>query len=175
MGGIPGSRGTPQRLRCVVRSGRFANCLHGRRGGSRDMHRPGNRIIPGLRPAARPYGATAPAPLAPILDGPTARWHLAFAERLRGPLDVAALRAALDTVTAHQDALRYRVSEGAGIVEPAGAVPLPVEDVAGRPDVLSERLAVLAGAAFDPTDRLWRLRLYPLPRRAHVPGVARAP
>src|SRR2546430_7213532 len=147
MGGIPGSRGTPQRLRCVVRSGRFANCLHGRRGGSRDMHRPGNRIIPGLRPAARPYGATGPAPLAPILDGPTAGWHLAFAERLRGPLDVAALRAALDTVTAHQDALRYRVSDGAGIVEPAGAVPLPVEDV---DDDLADRLTVLAGAGLDP-------------------------
>src|SRR2546425_1202825 len=79
MGGIPGSRGTAQRLRCVVRSGRFANCLHGRRGGSRDMH---------------------------------------------------------------------------------------------RPDVLSERLAVLAGAAFDPTDRLWRLGLYRLAVDEHVLAFA---
>jgi hypothetical protein len=134
------------------------------------MHRPGNRIVPGLRPAARPYGATAPEPLAPILDGPTAGWHLAFAERLRGPLDVAALRAALDTVTAHQDALRYRVSDGAGIVEPAGAVPLPVEDVEGGD--LADRLALLAGAGFDPADRLWRLGLYRLAADDHVLAFA---
>ena len=133
------------------------------------MHRPGNRIIPGLRPAARPYGATGPAPLAPILDGPTAGWHLAFAERLRGPLDVAALRAALDTVTAHQDALRYRVSDGAGIVEPAGAVPLPVEDV---DDDLADRLTALAGTGFDPADRLWRLGLYRLAADDHVLAFA---
>jgi mycobactin peptide synthetase MbtE len=134
------------------------------------MHRPGNRIVPGLRPAARPYGATAPAPLAPILDGPTAGWHLAFAERLRGPLDVAALRTAWDTVTAHQDALRYRVSDCAGIVEPAGAVPLPVEDVAEAD--LPDRLGVLAGAGFDPADRLWRLGLYRLAPDDHVLAFA---
>src|SRR2546423_55009 len=134
------------------------------------MHRPGNRILPGLRPAARPYGVTAPAPLAPILDGPTAGWHLAFAERLRGPLDVAALRTAWDTVTAHQDALRYRVSDCAGIVEPAGAVPLPIEDVdAGD---LTDRLAALAGAGFDPADRLWRLGLYRLAPDDHVLAFA---
>jgi hypothetical protein len=141
------------------------------------MHRPGNRIIPGLRPAARPYGASEPAPLAPILDGPTAGWHLAFAERLRGPLDLAALHAALDTVTAHQDALRYRVSEGSGIVEPAGAVPPTVEDLAELPGwqrtgVLEDRLAALAGAAFDPTERLWRLGLYRLADDDHVLAFA---
>src|SRR5438270_10785791 len=133
------------------------------------MHRPGTRIVPGLRPAARPYGATAPAPLAPILDGPTAGWHVAFAERLRGPLDVAALRTAWETVTAHQDALRYRISDCAGIVGPVGAVPLPVEDVAGD---LPDRLATLAGAGFDPADRLWRLALYRLGADDHVLAFA---
>src|SRR5256885_5455419 len=134
------------------------------------MHRPGNRSFPGPPPPARPSGGTAPAPLAPILDGPTAGWHLAFAERLRGPLDVAALRTAWDTVTAHQDALRYRVSDCAGIVEPAGAVPLPIEDVDA--EGLTDRLAALAGAGFDPADRLWRLGLYRLAPDDHVLAFA---
>jgi len=47
-----------------------------------------------------------------------------------------------------------------------------VEDVAVEPDVLSERLAVLAGAAFDPTDRLWRLGLYRLAADEHVLAFA---
>jgi len=137
------------------------------------MHRPGNRIAPGLRSAARPHHATGPTPLAPILDGSTTGWHTAFAERLRGPLDPAALQAALGAVAAHQDALRYRIVDGAGVVDPPGVVPLAVIDLTDAPPgVLDARLADLARTAFDPADGLWRAALYRLGTDDHVLAVA---
>src|SRR6266702_2634916 len=137
------------------------------------MHRPGNRIAPGLRSAARPHHATGPTPLAPILDGSTTGWHTAFAERLRGPLDPAALQAALGAVATRQDALRYRIVDGAGVVDPPGVVPLAVIDLTDAPPgVLDARLADLARTAFDPADGLWRAALYRLGTDDHVLAVA---
>src|SRR5205823_656169 len=120
------------------------------------MHRPGNRINPGLRSAVRTHHATGPSALVPLLDGATAGWHTAFAERLRGPLDPAALRAALDAVAARQDVLRYRIVQGAGIVDPPGPVPL------------HDDLADIATRHFDPAQRLWRAALHRTGPDEHV-------
>ena len=120
------------------------------------MHRPGNRIIPGLRSAVRTHHATGPSAPVPLLDGATGGWHTAFAERLRGPLDPAALRAALDAVAARQDVLRYRIVQGAGIVDPPGPVPL------------HDDLADIATRHFDPAQRLWRAALHRTGPDEHV-------
>jgi len=128
------------------------------------MHRPGNRIVPGLRPAARPHHASGPAAPPPVPPG----WHTAFAERLRGPLDPAALHAAFVAVATRQDVLRYRFSDG--VVEPPGPVPLTVADLPAG--ALDAHLADLAGTPFDPAGRLWRAALYRLAPDEHVLAFA---
>jgi mycobactin peptide synthetase MbtE len=120
------------------------------------MHRPGNRIIPGLRSAVRPQHAMLP----PLLGGPTAGWHTAFAERLRGPLDRAALQAALDAVAARQDVLRYRIVQGTGVVDAPGPVPL------------HDDLADLATRPFAAGRRLWRAALHRVAPDEHVLAFA---
>ena len=75
------------------------------------------------------------------LSEDTSAYNIAVAERLRGPLDPAALRAALAMVAERQQILRWRVSERdsrPGVaVAPPGAVELPVVDLTdpapGRP------------------------------------------
>jgi mycobactin peptide synthetase MbtE len=137
------------------------------------MHRPGNRLAPGLRPALRPHHATGPA----VPDLTDTGWHTAFATRLRGALDTAALGAALDAVAARQDALRYRIVDGTGVVDRPGPVPLPVLDLTDlplwqRPGVLDTHLAGLARTPFDPADRLWRAAVYRLDADDHILAFA---
>ncbi len=141
------------------------------------MHRPGTRITPGLRRAVRPRRETGTAPLSPLLDRPTARWHLAFAERLRGPLDLGALRTALQTVAARQDALRFRVGDPTGSTAPATAAPLRIDDLTALPrwqrgTALHTRLAAFVADPFDPARRLWRIALYRLDTDEHVLAFA---
>ncbi len=71
------------------------------------------------------------------MDPASAAYNLSFVLRLRGRLDVDALRAALDGLAARHAALRTVLPEVDGRpvqrVLPAAPVPLPVEDLSGIP------------------------------------------
>ncbi|HEX2188169.1 MAG TPA: amino acid adenylation domain-containing protein [Longimicrobiaceae bacterium] len=92
------------------------------------------------------------------LDPGSALYNVPRAFRLRGRLDAAALRRALEAVVARHEVLRTRIVSGDGVprqtVEPAGAVPLPVVHLAGLPDGVRAReaLARLRDAAAQPFD-----------------------
>ncbi|MEV4836945.1 amino acid adenylation domain-containing protein [Nonomuraea sp. NPDC049486] len=97
--------------------------------------------------------------------------NIAMAQRLTGPLDVAALRRALASVAERHEVLRWRVPQTGGVpsvtVTPPGPVPLPVEDVTDAE--LRERLQAEARLAFDLAEGpLWRARLLRLARDEHV-------
>ncbi len=63
----------------------------------------------------------------------SAAYNVAFAERLIGPLDVDALRAALTAVATRHEVLRWRIPDTAGVphpvCDPPAEVPLPVVDL----------------------------------------------
>lgn len=111
-------------------------------------------------------------------DPGSAAYNIAMAERLRGPLDVPALAAALAAVELRQDALRWRLPDRDGVpyavVDPPGDVPLPLVDLAALPPAerepeLRRRLAALAATRFDlARDRLWQVLLLRLGPREHV-------
>ncbi|UWE12566.1 non-ribosomal peptide synthetase [Actinacidiphila bryophytorum] len=106
--------------------------------------------VPGTvtSPVPRPAGTQAPLSFAQErlwflarLDPRDASYNMWLAKRLRGPLDVAALRGALDAVTARHEILRTRFPEVDGapvaLVDPPGPVPLELLAAGGE------------GAAFD--------------------------
>ncbi|HEY1017220.1 MAG TPA: amino acid adenylation domain-containing protein [Herpetosiphonaceae bacterium] len=67
-----------------------------------------------------------------------AGFNVTTAIRLRGPLDLAALRFALDSVVARHEILRTTFVSEDGLpsqaIAPAAPVPLPLEDLSGSPD-----------------------------------------
>lgn len=105
-----------------------------------------------------------------------APYNIALAQRLTGPLDLPALRAALRAVSGRHDVLRWRITQSSGVPqavreEPA-EVPAPVVDLRAHldPDAeLHRRLAADAAAPLDlgrgPT---WRVRVYRLGDADHV-------
>jgi amino acid adenylation domain-containing protein len=108
-------------------------------------------------------------------------YHVALAERLRGPLDVPALRFALAEVARRHDVLRWRIVEADGlpaaVIDSPDAVALPVTDLATlRPD---EREAALHAALdTEATARidlargpLWRARLIRLGADDHLLAI----
>ncbi|SDH69825.1 non-ribosomal peptide synthetase [Nonomuraea jiangxiensis] len=100
--------------------------------------------------------------------------NIAMAQRLSGPLNVAALRAALAAVAERHEVLRWRVPQSDGVpavaVSPPGPVPLPVEDVT-EPEV-AERLEAEARLAFDLAEGpLWRARLLRIAGDEHVLAI----
>ncbi|WP_336206811.1 amino acid adenylation domain-containing protein [Nonomuraea sp. LPB2021202275-12-8] len=100
--------------------------------------------------------------------------NIAMAQRLSGPLDVAALQAALAVVAKRHEVLRWRVPQSGGVptvaVTPPGPVPLPVDEVS-EPEV-AERLQAEARLPFDlDTGPLWRARLLRLADDEHVLAV----
>ena len=108
----------------------------------------------------------------------TAAHNIPFAQRLRGPLDVAALRGALRATAARQEVLRWRIVQRDGvpevIVEPPGEVALAVDDLSGQPAsarqaLLCELLEQSARTPFDlAAGPLWRARLIRLAEHDHV-------
>ncbi|MFI7673231.1 amino acid adenylation domain-containing protein [Actinophytocola sp. NPDC049390] len=103
----------------------------------------------------------------------SAAYNIAFAERLRGPLDVAALRAALGAVADRHEVLRWRVRDERGTpvahVGPPGEVALPVVDVSEAE--LPARLGADAATPVDlATGPVWRTVLYRLGPDDHVLG-----
>ncbi|WP_240197409.1 amino acid adenylation domain-containing protein, partial [Nonomuraea lactucae] len=125
----------------------------------------------------------APAALSPIqrrmwfverLAPGTPAHNIAMAQRLIGPLDVPALRAALTAVADRHEALRWRVPQSGGVpsvtVAPPGEVPLPVEDV--TEPRLAEHLEAEARRTFDlESGPLWRARLLRLSAGEHVLAI----
>ncbi|MGP3964121.1 amino acid adenylation domain-containing protein [Nonomuraea sp. 3N208] len=102
-------------------------------------------------------------------------YNIGIAERLLGPLDVAALERALTAVVEHHDVLRWRVPDAGGVprveVDPIGPVSLDVEDVASESE-LHERLAAAAAHRFQlASGPLWRPQLFRLGPRDHVLSV----
>ncbi len=94
--------------------------------------------------------ADVPTGSAPALSAPQRRlwfldqlapdstaYNVALPERLRGPLDVPALQAALTEVARRHDVLRWRLTESDGlpdvVVDPPGPVPLTVIDLTEPP------------------------------------------
>ncbi|HEU4421681.1 MAG TPA: amino acid adenylation domain-containing protein [Pilimelia sp.] len=110
-----------------------------------------------------------------------AAYNVALAERLRGPLDLPALRAALDAVAVRQQVLRWRVPDADGIpyavADPPAPAPLPVEDLSALPPdqrerELSDRLAARVAERFElATGPLWHARLYRLDADDHVLAI----
>ncbi|MFY1672841.1 non-ribosomal peptide synthetase [Plantactinospora sp. WMMB334] len=107
-----------------------------------------------------------------------ATYNVATAHRIRGPLDVAALQAAVTALVARHEVLRGTVSGGDGtptmVIAPASTVPLPVDDLSAEPaetreDRLRDRLAVHTAAPFDlVAGPLYRFRLFRLGPQEHV-------
>ncbi|MET0399318.1 MAG: amino acid adenylation domain-containing protein [Longimicrobiaceae bacterium] len=75
----------------------------------------------------------------------SAAYNVPIALRLRGELDVAALRASLDALTRRHETLRTTFAERGGapvqVVHPPAPVPLPVVDLGRLPAGARERLA----------------------------------
>lgn len=110
-----------------------------------------------------------------------AAYNIVLAERLRGPLDEQALRAALTAVAERHEVLRWRIPDADGVpyavLDPVAPVPLPVTDLSGLPPAERERelaaqLAAEAGGRFRlASDALWRHRLFRLGEDEHVWAV----
>ncbi|MFI7673415.1 amino acid adenylation domain-containing protein [Actinophytocola sp. NPDC049390] len=104
-----------------------------------------------------------------------APYNIALAQKLTGPLDVPALRAALRAVADRHDVLRWRIKQTAGAPyaerTPPADVPMPVVDVTDHAD-LHRRLAAGARHVFDlATAPAWHVALYRLARDEHVLAI----
>jgi mycobactin peptide synthetase MbtE len=102
-------------------------------------------------------------------------YNVAFAERLTGPLDIAALTTALTAVADRQQILRWRFPDNDGVpyavADPPAPVPLPVLEPAPGTD-LATHLAARAAAPFTlATDTLWRAELIRTGTDEHVLAV----
>jgi amino acid adenylation domain-containing protein len=134
-----------------------------------------------------PRGSEGPAPLSfnqePLWayaqlapDAPT--YNMPFVDRLRGVLDLDALRGALASVVARHESLRTELVEIDGVplqrVLPEVPVELPVIEIDGADEARRlDRLREVVGAearGVIPLDRapLWRARLYRLGAEDHV-------
>ncbi|MFJ6198108.1 amino acid adenylation domain-containing protein [Micromonospora sp. NPDC092111] len=106
----------------------------------------------------------------------SAPYNIAVAHRLRGPLDTAALGAALRAVAVRHDVLRWRIPQTAGVpyavCEEPTDVAVPVVDLTASADVgdeLARMLATGAGHAFDlATGPPWQVTVYRLGPDEHV-------
>jgi amino acid adenylation domain-containing protein len=112
------------------------------------------------------------------LDPESRAYNVALAHRLRGPLDVEALRRALEALVARHEALRTVFPASDGVprqdILPAGRFELPVDDLAALPPEDRERDAARRAEAaalsrFDlASGPLLRARLLRLSEREHV-------
>ncbi|SCF27495.1 amino acid adenylation domain-containing protein [Micromonospora purpureochromogenes] len=106
----------------------------------------------------------------------SAPYNIAVAHRLRGPLDIAALGAALRAVAERHDVLRWRIPQTAGVPYAVCAEPtdvaVPVVDLTGSADAEGELAGMLAAGAahaFDlATGPPWQVTVYRLGTDAHV-------
>ncbi|MGX7825165.1 amino acid adenylation domain-containing protein [Actinokineospora sp. 24-640] len=129
-------------------------------------------------------GPPVPSGSAPTLSPPQQRlwfldqlapssapYNIALATRLRGELDLPALRRALRAVATRHDVLRWRVRQTAGVPyavcdEPAD---VPVEVITTTDP--QARLAADAATPLDLAAETWRVRLYRTAPDEHVLGI----
>ncbi|HEX2189999.1 MAG TPA: amino acid adenylation domain-containing protein, partial [Longimicrobiaceae bacterium] len=113
----------------------------------------------------RPDGGPAPLSFAQQrlwfihrLDPGSSAYNMPFALRLRGRLDVRALRRSLREIVRRHEAVRTSLVETGGepvqVVLPAGPIPFPVADLAGLPEgprraEAGRRIAEEGGRPFD--------------------------
>jgi amino acid adenylation domain-containing protein len=110
-----------------------------------------------------------------------AAYNIPVALRVRGPLDVDALRAAFSAAAAAHPALRTRLAMRDGTlpgqrIDDATAVALPVVDLSAQPDALARAAALTDADALAPFDLaadapLWRARVLKLGADDHVLSV----
>ncbi len=106
----------------------------------------------------------------------SAPYNIAVAHRLRGPLDTAALAAALRAVVERHDVLRWRIPHTGGVPyavrEEPSDVAVPVVDLTSAADAeaeLATLLAVGAGHTFDlAIGPPWQATVYRLGPAEHV-------
>ncbi|MFG3714610.1 amino acid adenylation domain-containing protein [Micromonospora sp. NPDC047730] len=109
----------------------------------------------------------------------SAPYNIAVAHRLRGPLDTAALGAALRAVAERHDVLRWRIPQTAGVPyavrEEPTDVAVPVVDLTGSADAEAELAGMLAAGAahsFDlATGPPWQVTVYRLGPDEHVLAI----
>ncbi|MEH0844044.1 amino acid adenylation domain-containing protein [Micromonospora sp. CPCC 205711] len=109
----------------------------------------------------------------------SAPYNIAVAHRLRGPLDTAALGAALRAVAERHDVLRWRIPQTAGVpyavCEEPTDVAVPVVDLTAVADPEADLAAMLAAGAahaFDlATGPPWQVTVYRLGADTHVLAI----
>ncbi|MEU4680991.1 amino acid adenylation domain-containing protein [Micromonospora sp. NPDC023737] len=109
----------------------------------------------------------------------SAPYNIALAHRLRGPLDVTALGAALRAVVERHDVLRWRIPQTGGVPyavrEEPTDVAVPVVDLTGDEDrerKLAGMLTAGAGHTFDlATGPPWQVTVYRLGPAEHVLAI----
>ncbi|RMI28370.1 non-ribosomal peptide synthetase [Nocardia stercoris] len=113
------------------------------------------------------------------MEGAMEGENVPFAVRFDGPLDVAAVTAAVADVVGRHESLRTTFPEHEGdpyqLIHPAGPVPVPVTDLTAHADpqaALDRELDEIAGYAFDLADEpLVRVRLFTTAPGCHVLSV----
>ncbi|MGW3604859.1 amino acid adenylation domain-containing protein [Micromonospora sp. NPDC005161] len=106
----------------------------------------------------------------------SAPYNIAVAHRVRGPLDTAALGAALRAVAERHDVLRWRIPQTAGVPYAVCAEPtdvaVPVVDLTGGAEPEVELTRMLAAGAAHPFDLAtgppWQVTVYRLGPAEHV-------
>ncbi|SIM62576.1 non-ribosomal peptide synthetase [Micromonospora cremea] len=109
----------------------------------------------------------------------SAPYNIAVAHRLRGPLDTAAIGAALRAVAERHDVLRWRIPQTGGVPYAVCAEPtdvaVPVVDLTGSADREAELARMLAAGAAHPFDLAtgppWQVTAYRLGPDEHVLAV----
>ncbi len=114
-------------------------------------------------------------------EGPSAMGNIPMAVRIDGPLDAAALTAAVGDVVAHHEALRTTFPEHQGIpyqlIGPIGSVPLPItvlggESIAESEMLLTAQLEAIAHYNFAvESEPLLRAHLFVLGDDVHVLSI----
>ncbi|GAA5082333.1 non-ribosomal peptide synthetase [Nocardia iowensis] len=113
------------------------------------------------------------------LEGSIDGENVSYPVRFDGPLDVAALRTAIDDVVARHESLRTSFPEYEGapyqLVAPAAPVPVPLTDISAADDIdarLAEELAADWDYVFDlAAEPMVRLRLLELGPQTHVLSI----
>ncbi|MET3621799.1 amino acid adenylation domain-containing protein [Burkholderia ambifaria] len=111
----------------------------------------------------------------------SAAYNIPVALRVRGPLDVDALRAAFSAAAAAHPALRARLVTRDGMlpgqrIDAAATVALPLVDLSAQPDAVARAAALTDADALAPFDLtadapLWRARVLRLGADDHVLSV----